>query len=287
MYRIKNILITFVLLLIHFVFSTNFIIANGFDKSYSLRSGLVTINEVGFFIMEQLKLNLENEVFENTKIIGIYKITSPTNKIYIGKSTNCNQRKVYYRRSACKTQTKLLNSLKKYGWKKHRFEIIKKCNKNELDYLEIYYIKLFKSFNTKNGMNLASGGNSPLYSEITKKRMSIMKLGTKHTEETKKKMSNAHKGLNTWSKNTTHSQETKKKMSNTHKCINKWWLKGISRNYNNGKKVIDIKTGIIYNKLTEAANKNNIKISTLCNMLKGRRRNKTNLKYYNNEKNSN
>lgn len=50
MFDKKIIIIIFVLSLIHLVFNTNFTNAIGFDKSYSLRGGLMTINEGGFFI---------------------------------------------------------------------------------------------------------------------------------------------------------------------------------------------------------------------------------------------
>ena len=54
-------------------------------------------------------------------------------------------------------------------------------------------------------------------------------LGKKLSEETKKKISKSHKGLNTWSKGKTTSPETKKKMSEAskgEKCSN--WKGGIS-----------------------------------------------------------
>jgi group I intron endonuclease len=55
---------------------------------------------------------------------GIYKITSPSGKIYIGQSTNIEKRVSRYKSLSCKKQTKLYNSLRKYGWCSHIFEII-------------------------------------------------------------------------------------------------------------------------------------------------------------------
>ena len=50
--------------------------------------------------------------------IGIYKIVSPSEKIYIGQSINIEKRwEKNYKTLKCKTQTKLYNSLKKYGRK--------------------------------------------------------------------------------------------------------------------------------------------------------------------------
>jgi hypothetical protein len=54
----------------------------------------------------------------------IYKITSPTDKVYIGKTTNLKLRVNYYRRLKCKKQPLLFNSLSKYGFDNHKFEVI-------------------------------------------------------------------------------------------------------------------------------------------------------------------
>lgn len=79
-------------------------------------------------------------------IIGIYKIVSPSNKIYIGQSTNIERRIKYYKGLYCKNQTKLYNSLKKYGWKSHKFEIIEECKIEDLldreNYWKDYYMVL-------------------------------------------------------------------------------------------------------------------------------------------------
>ena len=54
-------------------------------------------------------------------MIGIYKITSPTNKIYIGQSIDIENRFTKYKSLDCKNQVRLYNSLKKYGFDKHKF----------------------------------------------------------------------------------------------------------------------------------------------------------------------
>ena len=45
-------------------------------------------------------------------ITGIYKITSPTNKVYIGQSYNINKRVNHYSNLLCKGQPKLFQSTK-------------------------------------------------------------------------------------------------------------------------------------------------------------------------------
>ena len=69
------------------------------------------------------------------KKTGIYKITSPNNKIYIGQSIDIERRfKQYFSfNKSNKSQIKLWRSLKKYGCDNHVFEIIEQCNFKELN----------------------------------------------------------------------------------------------------------------------------------------------------------
>jgi len=112
-------------------------------------------------------------------MIGIYKITSPTGKIYIGQSNDVETRIRNYKslKSACKKQRKLYASLVKYGPKQHIFEIICECTQPELNIKEAYYICLFNTFNSDTGMNLTSGGDSHILSEETKKKISNSNKG--------------------------------------------------------------------------------------------------------------
>ncbi len=82
------------------------------------------------------------------KICGIYKITSPSGKIYIGKSINIMHRCYDYEKLYCKHQHKLYHSLVKHGWSAHTFEIIHECDKSELNDLEKYYILKFNSIDS-------------------------------------------------------------------------------------------------------------------------------------------
>ena len=50
------------------------------------------------------------------KVIGIYKITSPSNRIYIGQTVDFIKRKSHYRNLKRNHQIRLFNSIKKYGW---------------------------------------------------------------------------------------------------------------------------------------------------------------------------
>ncbi len=65
------------------------------------------------------------------KICGIYKITSPSKRVYIGQSLNILLRFSYYKRMSCVKQTKLYRSLKKHGVEKHSFDIVHVCEPSE------------------------------------------------------------------------------------------------------------------------------------------------------------
>jgi group I intron endonuclease len=73
-------------------------------------------------------------------IIGIYKITSPSNRIYIGESLDVNKRLLHYSAlKNCKSQTKLYRSFIKHGVKNHVFEIIEECEIENLYCRERYW----------------------------------------------------------------------------------------------------------------------------------------------------
>lgn len=164
------------------------------------------------------------------KICGIYKITSPTKKIYIGQSVDINRRFNAYKSINCKGQTHLYNSFLKHGVDNHKFELLHQCEPDKLNGLEKYYIELYQCFNSEHGLNLASGGDGTWrYSDETKRKMSIKLTGIKRSDEykeqkrktqtgkipsteTKAKMSLSHIGLNTWSKGSILSDETKNKI---------------------------------------------------------------------------
>lgn len=103
-------------------------------------------------------------------MIGIYKITSPTGKIYIGQSTNIENRKYYYSSVKCDKQHKLYNSLQKHGWEQHKFEIIEECSLDQLNEREIYW-GLYYDVLGENGLNLRLGDANGLCSEETKKKI--------------------------------------------------------------------------------------------------------------------
>jgi hypothetical protein len=184
-----------------------------------------------------LPLCVNGGKFNMETLVGIYKITNPKNKIYIGQSLNITQRFLNYKQSPSKTQRRIYNSLKKYGFSNHKFEVLHLCDKEQLNVLEKYYIDLFNTFNTKHGLNLRDGGGSRgAFSDESKKQLSKTRksLNIKYDDEYKIKMSKKLSGEKNpmygksgefspnWGKK--HKAETIEKMKKNHWSKSKTYI---------------------------------------------------------------
>ena len=186
-------------------------------------------------------------------MIGIYKITSPSGKIYIGQSQNIEKRFKRYLKLHCKQQYKLYNSLKKYGFENHKFEILEECSIAELNNRERYYQEFYDVV-SKNGLNLS----------LTSTNLKIKV----YTQEIIDKISNSQKGK----PRPFYSEEALNNSKATR------FQKGSTIN---NKKVIDIKTGEIYESATICHKLINSKYSVnhFRDMISGLKTNKTNFLY--------
>ena len=148
------------------------------------------------------------------KIIGIYKITSPTGRVYIGKSKDISRRWKTYKKHDCVKQPKLYASLDKYGHDSHIFEIIEECEKGVLKIRERFWQDKFDVLN--GGLNCVLTETDELefeMSEETRKKMSDSMLGNKNPMFEKTGKLNSFFGK-------THSDEQKQKWSETRKGKN-------------------------------------------------------------------
>jgi group I intron endonuclease len=173
------------------------------------------------------------------KICGIYKITSPSGKIYIGQSKDIKKRIYHYNGKLGIGQPKIHNSIIKYGWNMHIFEVIHECLESELNDYEKYYIKFYDTFNTKHSLNLNEGGNTIKMLNETKIKISNTLKGIKRSKETKIKISNAKKGVHTYFP----SKQTRDKL-----CIA---IKGLKRSKETKEKMSKSKTGLIHTDKTK------------------------------------
>lgn len=86
------------------------------------------------------------------KKIGIYKITSPSNKIYIGQTVDFIKRKSHYKNLKRNHQIRLYNSIIKYGWNSHTIELIEECNVDNLNSKERYWQDFYNVLDSQ-GLN--------------------------------------------------------------------------------------------------------------------------------------
>ena len=169
----------------------------------------------------------------------IYKITSPSQKVYIGQSRNIQNRVQSYKRLDCKNQSILYKSLKKHGWEAHTFEIIEECEFEQLNIRERYWQDFYDVIG-KNGLNCVLTKTDELpkkMSEATKKKIGNANKGDKNhmygrkgelhhnfgkpmSDEQKEKLRGERpyaQGENNYFYGKKHSEETKKKMSEKRK----------------------------------------------------------------------
>jgi len=173
---------------------------------------------------------------------GIYKITSPSGKIYIGSSIDIDYRIKYYKNYTCNGQRKLYNSLKKYGWGAHMLEILEECAIENLYARERYYGELFDVLGS-NGLNLIlpkNGENKKGVSDETRLRMRLSKVGDKNSFYGKSPSLEVREILRKAQTGRKHTMEHRRKVSENNAR-------------NNAKLVIDIETGIFYDSIKDAA----------------------------------
>ena len=114
---------------------------------------------------------------------GIYKITSPSGKVYIGQSRDIQMRWNNYRKlKACKSQIALYNSFIKYGVQNHIFQNLinlpSDVSQETLNNYELQYWKFHKDCNVEM-LNIREPGIKGRHSEETRMKMSKNMLGNK------------------------------------------------------------------------------------------------------------
>lgn len=222
----------------------------------------------------------------------IYKITNKiNNKIYIGQTIQplvkrWKQHCRHYKHRC----TSIYNAIQKYGKENFIVEQIDHAHsREELDNKEMFWIEFYNSMNREKGYNLVSGGNkNHTVSDETRKRMSEANKGDKnffygkgflilgqnnhfygkhHSEDAKRKISEALRGNKNHNFGRPMSDKTKRKISESRKG------KLIGSDNPKSSKVLCIETGEVFDCGLYACDKYNISAASLCNCLK--RRSKT------------
>lgn len=167
-------------------------------------------------------------------MIGIYVITNPIGRKYVGQSVNIEYRWKSYKTKECKSQVKLNRSFVKYGIDSHLFEVAEECNVSMLNEKERHYQEINDCVN--NGLNCrftTTKDKTGYFSDESKLKMSISgkakvmtdehryslknsnlkpMLGRKHSKESLALMSQNRKGTAS-RKGAVLSDETKNKMA--------------------------------------------------------------------------
>ena len=187
------------------------------------------------------------------KNCGIYKITSPTGRIYIGQAVDLNRRiSKYSMNSTYKKQPKLKNSFLKHGVENHQFDIIEYCSEEDLNCSERFWQDEFDA-TSKTNLNCVlqdCGEKRKVYTEELRKKISDSKLGEKNPNWGKKMSQETidKRNSNPYRKTTkgkAHSEETRQKMRDNHYDCN-------GGNNSKAKITICLNTGIFYDCLKDA-----------------------------------
>lgn len=144
---------------------------------------------------------------------GIIYVTENTvnGKRYVGQTIRkFEERQAQHKKDSEVCDYKLYRAIRKYGWDNFNWAVIVEGVESveSLNSLEQYWIKELDTF--KNGYNSTTGGEGCIVSDDTKKKMSESHKGKHLSEEHRKKLSESHKGKQ-------FSEETKKKISESKK----------------------------------------------------------------------
>lgn len=195
-------------------------------------------------------------------MIGIYKITNPKGRVYIGQSRNIEKRISNYKGlHNCKTQPKLYRSFIKYGTDKHLFEIIEECDIFVINKKERHYQLLYNSI--LNGLNcdLAEDENCPRkISKETRDKISKFQKTRVMSSDTNKKISISRTGMKFSVSHRKNISLSKTGQLNKRSVL-----------------VLDTNIGVYYDSIAEAGSIYSIDSRTLSRYLNGTRTNKTNL----------
>lgn len=163
---------------------------------------------------------IDGTLTHTTTIMYIYKILNlVNNKVYIGQTRLGKSRWVNHRakfNTNSHPNKHLQSAWNKYGEDSFKFEVIEECSTlAELDVCETKWIIEHNATDKRFGYNSTTGGNSGfIMSKEVRKKMSVLKTGFKHSDETKRKISINHSRHSLGKR---HSDETKRKISESGK----------------------------------------------------------------------
>lgn len=188
------------------------------------------------------------------RIAYVYKVTNPIGQIYIGSTLRPIKRKSAYKVNNKTGQRKICESVLKYGWENHSFEIIKECYAYNARKYESFYGFIYGVLG-ENGLNCFLPKFDVKNESTCKDTLEKMKVASKNREFCQLARDNAQKA--------------------------RIGSKRMVGNKNRAKVVLDIEMGIYYESAVAAAKVFNINLKTIHNILNPNHfhTNKTSLRY--------
>jgi len=258
---------------------------------------------------------------------GIYAIINVINqKRYVGYSQNIRNRQSQHLSKLRRNKHDNPHLQAAWNiFKEENFiiEILQECSKEELNFWEDYWVRILKLNDREFGYNIeiTDPNKKGRHSDETKIRMHNKRTGSKHVldeEQQKRKILRIkNSGRKVIDINTKIIYDTITEAADAIN-IEKWrldeWLRGVMPNKSNYvfydkylensefnwsdivnkqytpmhcRKIINIKTGEIFDKIIDAANSIDIKVKVLYSWLQHPNRNKTDLQYYEQKLNKN
>ena len=122
----------------------------------------------------------------------VYKLTSPSGKVYIGMTQDIRHR---WRGNGngYKGSTRIWSAIQEYGWDNFKREIVfEHLSESEACEKEIELIAQYKATDLEYGYNLESGGRVFAHNEETRKKLSQVNKGHLVNSEVRKALSQFH-----------------------------------------------------------------------------------------------
>lgn len=196
----------------------------------------------------------------------VYKHTSPSGKVYIGITSKRPEQR-WDKGRGYKHCPYFSAAINKYGWEAFKHDILAEgLTKEEAERQEVELIARYRSTDRRFGYNADKGGSAPgRMSDETRRKLARHMMGDlnptrrlghpfqgrTHTEESKRKMSEAARART----GRVVSEETRKKLRESQKKCS----------------VVCIETGEIYAGMHEAAEATGARATAICAVCKGRR----------------
>lgn len=190
----------------------------------------------------------------------VYMHVTPSGKRYIG--ITCKKPEYRWNHGDGYALNKhFYNAILKYGWENIDHIIVcRDLSKDEACELEQFLIKVHETTNPSKGYNQSIGGESGSlgvhFTDERKKKIGDAHKGMRHTEDAKRRISEGHRGKPTWNKGRSWTDDEKETFCKAQKTR---------------KSVKCVETGIVYLGFRDAEKKTGIEHNDISRCCRGLR----------------